>query len=477
MQQVVEKKKNGLSFEERGYQFQIDISADAMIAGMTITPIDKQAIFNFTPDELTAMLVKAGVVFGVKQDVLQNLTQSVTFNRKIEVARGKNPDKGIDAGFELLFDTSTRKAPAVGADGHIDYKNLNLIVNARVGQPLARKKPAALGGPGFTVTGEELPGQMGKDHALPKGKNTDVSPDDPDLLIATENGSAQFVNNIVVVEKDYKILKDIDIATGNIKFVGNLYITGAVKAGFSVMAEGNIFISKNVEDAEISAGGSVNIEGGFVSSGNGFIRANQDINVKFIENGTVEAGHDINIGGQTINSNISAGNAIILKGKKAIILGGQTSAFNLIDTDSIGSDMGTKTLVRVGYSPELLRQFQQIEAEIKRLKNDTERIKQALYSLVRLEMDSKLSPDQKEMVFKLKSCRDAIPDQIKQLEQQKAEMLKKLEENRGAKIVVRGIAYRGSVLQIGLLKKELNQDISNCAFMIDRDQIITISHR
>jgi len=321
MQQVAEKKKSALSFEERGYQFQIEISADAMVAGMTIVPIDKQAIFNFTPDELNAILKKAGVVSGIKQDVLHNLTQSVTFNRKIEVARGKNPEKGIDAGFELLFDTSTRKAPAVGPDGHIDYKNLNLIVNARAGQPLARKKPAALGGPGFTVTGEEIPGQMGKDRALPKGKNTDVSPDDPDLLIATENGSAQFVNNIVVVEKDYKLLKDVDIATGNIKFVGNLYIAGAVKAGFSVMAEGNIFISKNVEDAEISAGGSVNIEGGFVSSGNGFIRANQDINVKFIENGTVDAGHDINIGGQTINSNISAGNAIILKGKKAIILG------------------------------------------------------------------------------------------------------------------------------------------------------------
>jgi hypothetical protein len=477
MPQVAEKKKSELSFEERGYQFQIDISADSMVAGMTIIPIDKQAIFNFTPDELQAILAKAGVIYGVKQEVLQNLTHSVVSNRRIEVARGKNPEKGIDAGFELLFDTSTRKSPAVGADGHIDYKNLNLIINVRKGQPLARKIPAAIGGPGYTVTGQELPGQMGKDRPLPKGKNTDISPDDPGLLIATENGSVKFANNVVEVEKDYKLLKDVDIATGNIKFVGNLYITGAVKAGFSVMAEGNIFISKNVEDAEISAGGSVNIEGGFVSSGNGFIRAGHDINVKFIENGNVEAGHDININGQTINSNISAGNAIILKGRKAVILGGQTSAFNLIETDNIGSEIGTKTLVRVGYSPELLRQCQHIDAEIKRLKGDAERIKQALYSLVRLEMDSKLSPDQKEMISKLKTYRDAIPEQLEQLERQKIELSKKFEENRAAKIVVRGTAYHGAILQIGLLKKELNQDITNCAFMADRGQIITISHR
>lgn len=477
MQQVADKKKSDFSIEERGYRFQVDISADSMVAGLTIIPVDKQAVFNFSPDELSAVLKNAGIVFGVKQDALQNLSQNVVFNRKVEIARGKNPDKGIDGGFELLFDTLSRKSPAVGADGHIDYKNLNLIINVKVGQPLARKKAPAVGAPGFTVAGDQIPGQMGKEHALPKGKNTDISPEDPDLLIATENGSAQFANNIVSVEKDYKLLRDVDIATGNIKFIGNLYVTGAVKSGFSVSADGNIYISKNVEDAEISAGGSVNIDGGFISSDKGFIRAAQDINVKFIENGNVDAGHDINIGGQIINANISAGNAVIVKGKKAVILGGQTSAYNLIETDIIGSDMGTKTLVRVGYNPELLRQFQHIESEIKRLKNDAERIKQALYSLVRLEMDSKLNPDQKEMVVKLKACRDAIPEQIELLEQRKSELLQKLQENKSAKIVVRHTAYRGTVIQIGMLKKELNQDVANCAFMVDRDQIISISHR
>jgi uncharacterized protein len=477
MPQVAEKKKSGFSIEERGFQFLVDTSADSMLASLTITASDNQAIFNFKPEELKNILNQAGIIAGIKEDQLQNLAQSPALNKKIEVARGKQPDKGIDAGFELLFDPKSNKAPAVGADGHIDYKNLNLITNAKIGQPLARKKPAAAGAAGFTVTGEEIPSQIGKDHALPKGKNTDISPDDPDLLVASENGSVQFVNNIVIVEKDYKLLKDVDIATGNIKFVGNLQITGTVKSGFSVLVDGNLSISKNVEDSIISSGGSVTIEGGFINSGNGYIRATEDVAIRFIENGKVEAGHDINIGGEVINSNISAGNAIFVKGKKAVILGGQTAAYNLIETDSIGSDMGTKTLVRVGYNPEILREYQHIDSEIKRLKSDTERIKQALYSLVRLEMDSKLSPDQQEMVTKLKACRDAIPGQIEELEQQKAELLKKLEENKGAKIVVRGTAFHGTVIQIGMLKKELNQDVTNCAFMVDRDQIITISHR
>jgi uncharacterized protein (DUF342 family) len=130
----------------------------------------------------------------------------------------------------------------------------------------------------------------------------------------------------------------------------------------------------------------------------------------------------------------------------------------------------------VGYSPTLMREYQRVDNEIKRMKIDQERVKQALYSLVRLEMDHKLNEIQKESIGKLKSCRDEMPGQIEFLENQKQELLKKLDENKNAKIIVKGTAYHGSVIQIGMLKKELINDISHCTFRIERDQIVTATH-
>jgi hypothetical protein len=476
MVKTAEHTKSAFVTEQDGYQLTVNLTPDQMVAYLTIAQLDKEASFRFSVDDLTAVLAQAGVVHGVKKDQLGQIIANVPLNKRQEVARGLPPEKGKDAEFEIMFDTKVDKSPVVGPDGLIDYKNLNLIRNAKAGQQLARKIPALRGQPGMTVTGADVDGLLGKDRPLPKGKNTNASEEDPNVLVATESGAIMSSNGIISIEKVYKLNKDVDISTGNLSHAGNLQITGGVKAGFIVKAEGNIEISKNVEDAEVISNASIVISGGFIGSGNGYLKAKDDVYVKFVENGRIEAGNDINIGGVALNSQIEAGNAICLKGKKAVILGGQATALNMIETDSIGSDLETKTIVKVGYSPTILKEYQQLDSEIKRLKSDFERIKQALYSLVRLEMDDKLSEAQLESLTRLKSCRNEIPLQLETMENAKKELLTKLGENKNAKIVVKGTAYHGSIIQIGALKREIVNEISNCTFRVVRDQIVTVTH-
>lgn len=479
MVQVAQKENRLHTIKQDSYRFKVFFWHDLMVAHLTVEQADQDAVFEFTVEDLVGILNQAGVVYGIKQEQLKRVIENIILNKSIEVARGKSPDKGRDASIELLFDAIKSISPVVREDGYIDYKNLNIIHNATVGQPLARKIHATKGKPGKTVTGEEVEGTMGRDRALPKGKNTDISTGNPDLLIATINGAIIFSNNLVSVEKNYKLNSDVDISTGNIDFVGSLQISGTVKAGFRVKVDGDIEVGKNVEDAEVISGGSVIVKGGFVCSGKGLIKAKKDVFVKFVENQRMEAGNNVNVDGEVINAQIEAGNAVYLrglKGRKGRIVSGQVTACNLIEVDSIGSEMGTQALVRVGYDKALMKEYTDACTEIKRLQNDRERVGQAMCPLVELEMDDKLNEEQKKSLSRHRSNQAEILKQLEVLENKKEGILNRIRDNKNARIVVKETIYPGSLIQIGMLKKEIMKKLKNCTFLVSRGQIVLISN-
>lgn len=477
-QKAVEKKVNiALEVKKKEYIFIVSISSDQMQGFLTIKPTDIDADFNFSDDELEQILKDAGIVNGINHKMLQKLTGTdLVLNKPVEVARGSNPGPGIDASFEYFFETSNDKTPVVGDDGLIDYKNLNLINNATKDQPLVKKILPAPGEPGIGVTGKEVQGKPGKDKALPKGKNTEISPDNPDILIASKDGSVCLISNLVVVDDVYTINSDVDTASGNIDFVGSMKISGNIKSGFKVKAGGNIEIGKNIEDADVISGGSVLASGGCVGSGKGIIKAQEDVFVKYVENQKIEAGNDVNIGGGAMNADIMAGNAIMLQGRKAVIVGGSATACNLIEVGTIGSELGTPTLVRVGYNQKIIDELNKLEEEIERLEKDSKKIKEAMYSMVRLELDNKLNQSQKEALEQIRAHQKEIPNQLEVLEEQRNELHRQLNENKNAKIVVKEYVYPGTTVQIGLLKKDINKAIKNCTFKISHDQITFFSN-
>ncbi|MCP4581896.1 MAG: DUF342 domain-containing protein [candidate division Zixibacteria bacterium] len=476
MEQTAQKESAPFVAEKNGYKFTVVFSNDKMVAHILIEEKNKESVWNLDSQDIKEIIKQAGVIFGINDEQLEKLETEPIFNRKIEIARGRKPGKGIDSGFELLFSTTGSNAPVTGDDGYIDYKNLNLINNAIEGQPLAKKTPARTGEPGMNTTGQEILGNMGKERALPKGNNTIVSEENPDLLIADKNGSITFSNNLVSIDNVHKINSDIDNSTGNIDFVGSLQISGDIKSGFVAKAQGNVEVGKNIEDAEVHSNGSVMAKGGFVGSGKGIIKAAEDVFIKYVENQVIEAGNDVNIGGEAMNANIVAGNSVILKGHKAVIVGGSVSAGKLVETTTLGSEFGTPTLVRAGYSLNLVNELKTLNKEITRLKNDAEKIKSAMYGLVRLEIDNKLSDKQKEALMLLKTQQIEIPKECKILENKKIELVEALNENKKASIKVKGTVYPGITVQIGMLKREINMVVNKCTFGVSHDKIAIISH-
>ncbi len=475
MVQAAQARPNVKTVDHKSYRFTINIASDEMTAHLKVEPIKKSGEGAINVEEITEVLNSQGIVAGINTEQLEKFLSEELVSKVIEAAKGTPPEKGKDAAFELLFENAGSKAPVLGDDGFIDYKNLNLINNATQGQPLAKKIPPTQGKPGITVTGKKIDGILGKDKALPKGKNTDVSPDNPDLLIAVKDGSITYTSNLISIDDTFKVNSDVDTATGNLDFVGSIVIAGMVHAGFSIKAAGNIEIGKNIEDAEINCGGSLVANGGFVGSGKGVIKAGEDVFLKYVENQTVFAGHDVNIGGSAMNANITANNAVVVTGNKAVIVGGKVTAANLIEAGVLGSDLGTSTTVRVGYNKQLIKEYREIETEMERLKADGEKIHKAMYTLVRLEIDNKLNAAQKVALAQLKEQQVVIPAQLEKLELRKTEIITKLNENKKAKIVANRTVYPGTTICIGMLKREINKVINGCTFGISHDQIVIMA--
>ncbi len=411
-----------------------------------------------TLDSIKKVLAENGIVFGIDEDAI---AEALTNPGNIEpfiIARGISAEAGVDAQVELLFEVLSRAEPSVDARGRIDYKNLHFIQNARAGQILARKTPATPGTPGKSVFGLPLAPRPGRDRQLGKGMSTEISQDGL-ALAATIDGTIAFKFNTISVHPDENIPSSVDTKTGNIDCVGSLKIGGDISSDFTVIAGHNIEVSGNVADAVVQAGGSVLIHGGYFGAGKGKLIAGGDVTLKYVENQKIRAGGNIMIGGEALNVDVYADDAVYVQGKPGSIIGGHVAAKNLVRAVQIGNEASVPTHVHVGYDIKTVDRLREVGHELERLQTDEKRIKGAMVFLYKLEMNGKLPADKKEALDQFKVFIEDMPNLMNELKQEQEQLRGKLQQMTEARIVVEGKAYAGAVLHFGPIYKELLEDV------------------
>lgn len=191
---------------------------------------------------------------------------------------------------------------------------------------------------------------------MPRGKNTVADQEERNLFAACD-GHVTMIDGKVVVDSVLVITQDIDFATGNIDFVGNIIIHGNITSGFKVYASGDIEIKGSVEAAEVVAGGSIQVRNGIISGAKGIVKAGQNVYAKFIENSTVEAGGDVLVRDSIMQSVIRSGGSVKVTDRRAIIVGGIIQAYNLVESKTLGSQLATQTIVEVGINPHYREEY------------------------------------------------------------------------------------------------------------------------
>jgi len=331
----------------------VEISEDEMKAYLYVLPPTQGGI-DVSKDTIVAFLKNNKVVVGINEDYVTAFQDSPVYKENYLIAEGILPKNGDDAKIVYDFEVdNTHARLKESKSGQINFKELNLIENVVVGQPLAHKVPAQRGQAGKTVTGRYLEATNGKDVQIPCGNNVELS-DDGLTAIAKASGQVLLVKNKINVEEVHVVEGDVSIKTGDFTFLGTVVITGNVDDGYSVKASGNIEVKGTVGAADLDAEGDIVVGQGIVGKNAGNIRAGKSIWSKFIQStNKVEAGDMIIVTDGIMNSNVMANRKIICRGKKGNIIGGNLSASESISAKNIGSKAsGNDTVLSVGFDPK-----------------------------------------------------------------------------------------------------------------------------
>lgn len=429
----------------------VDITDQEMKAWLFATPPGPGGA-DLSADMIVAFLKNNRVVAGIDEERIREFQDRPIYKQNYLVAEGIKPQDGADAKIIYNFETDRTKIRLKeSASGKVDFKELNLVQNVVEGQPLAQKILAERGKGGKTVTGKYLEAKNGKDIPMPLGKNTRLAEDDL-TIVAETNGQVLILNNKINVEPILNIDGDVSLKTGNIMFLGNVYISGNVEDGFSVKASGNIEVKGTVGKSDLDAEGDIVVGQGIAGKGEGFVHAGKSIWSKFIENTKVEAGEFVIVSDGIINSQVAANRKILCQGKRAAIIGGILSAAEEIHAKSLGSLGGaSETVLNVGFDPRSKERLDVLLANKQAAERELEDVELNFNTLLNMKKQKKDFPEEKEAILKkygerqyiLKTELEEVDLEIKQIQdylntlKTKGKVSASVKVYAGVKIVIR----------------------------------------
>lgn len=389
-------------------------------------------------EDVIGALARAGVNSGIKHDVIENIVMQQWYNEKVVVAEGKEAVNGSNGKVTFLFEQpDDAPRPQIDEEGQVNFHELNIITNIRANDPLAEKLPPTLGENGFNVLGEEIPAKPGKDVPFPIGKGVTFSKENPNLIVAQIAGQPRIMQGKIHVFPVFEVKGDVDFSTGNINFVGEVIIRGAILEGFVVKADANITVFGPVSGCVLESGGNVILHKGMHGQDKGIIVAGEDVVAKFLEHTTVKAGGSVRATDGIIQCNVTAKKSVSVDGKKGVIIGGRVSAGEEIRAKTVGNALATPTEVEAGGSPKVRDELRQIEDQKKAFKLNLDRTEKGVKSLKLIqERQGGLPPDKKDLLLQLTRAQFHLMGQLRKLEQREQELEEILASSYKGKIVV-----------------------------------------
>ena len=447
----------------------IEISPDRMEASIVFSPpINKGK--ELTHGEITGLLKSENII--PDDSMISAAMANKKYGRKIPIAKGKLPTKGVDGFLQFHFDRSNLKPkPKIMEDGTVNFKQLDMFKMCNRGDVLVTAIPPKSGQDGVDIYGNVLLAQPPRPAApIPRGKGTVLSSDGKHL-IADVSGQLILQESKINISPHLEIPGNVDNSTGNIDFNGQVTIRGNVVSGFTVKAAGNIEVHGVCEGASLtSAEGSIILINGVQGAGKAELNAAGDITAKFVEGGKIVAGGNVSADSM-MKCNIKCDGSVTLTGKNGLLVGGSVVAGEKLTAQTIGSPMGTLTEIEVGGSPkELIRQKEMI-AEFGQLKLEYEKCDKAVSTLSVLRQKNQLPDDKKAILVKMVNMKMVYRDKMTKMQNEIDEITKRLATSAGT-VTASKVIRPGVRITIGNAQLTIRDELSNCKLRHNGDKIV-----
>lgn len=404
-----------------------------------------------------------GINSGIKEDVLEEIIDHPRFCEDILVAEGEYPGDSQDGYIEYLFNTDRNAKPTQNEDGSVDFFHLNILQSCGAGQVVAKLHPAVKGQDGYALDGSIVKARTPKEAKFRYGNNLKVS-DDGLSLIATVDGSVVLVGDQVFVN-DAMNFEEIGPATGNIEFDGTVSVTGNIDTNFEVRAKGDVIVNGVIEGAYVEAGGNIIVAKGVNGMGKAVLKAGGNIIAKYLENVEASAGGYIR-SEAIMHSNVTAGNDIIVDGRKGMLSGGRATSGGVIEVKNLGSDMANDTIVEVGMSPNIKREIMELRNQAAEKQKTVDSIKPVLSNLaMSVRKGAVLTNEQKAYAAKLMAAQKATDEELAKIVIRLSELEAACNPDSPAEVKVKDTVYPGTRVCISEVSMAVKTATRYCKFV------------
>ena len=450
--------------------YHLTLSEDNMTATVRFYPPSEGGVrmnFNEFLSDLRVRNIISGIQIAGMQDHFQS---DGLYCTDFLVAQGKPPKQGTDARIEYYFNTDLHMQPAMNEDGSVDYFTLNIINHCRKGDVLARMIPAVEGEYGMSVTGARIKPRDVKKTYFKYSNHIEVSENQLEL-ISQVDGHVMLVDDKVFVSDVFEV-ENVDTSTGNIDFNGSVKVNGNVASNFEVRASGNVIVNGVVEGAHIYSGGNIIIAKGMNGMTKGTLEAKGNIVARFIESAKVVAEDGYVSSESILHSTVTAGDEVVVNGKKGLVAGGHVQAANRIEVKTLGAEMGASTVVEVGVNPKLKAEYTELQRTVNELKKAVSNAQPILTNFAeKRKKGINFSPEQ---INYIKETIKNMEVNKKLLDKKNDELLalqKVFETQRRAVVEITGEAYPGTTIVIGDVSTTLQSSYKYCRFVREAGEV------
>lgn len=415
-------------------------------------------------DALSALDAQ-GVVFGVDREAVSDAVLAARSGQAVErlvAARSKAPVAAGGVRTEWKVRRATGAAVTIRDDGRADYKNQDRSTLVEEGQSIAELvRYGGEGEAGRDVRGNAVKPTSDLPSDVPPQWDASLreerSQEGNVLLVAARTGELYFENNRLYIVQSKQIAGDVGPAVGNIRFPGNVQISGSVLGGYTVFSGGDLNISGSVEASLLAADGAIRIGEGIKGGRKATLRARKTLEASFSEQALLLAVEDITLKGACLLSSVKTNGRLVLGGDKGILIGGRVRARKGVEVQSLGSESGIKTEISFGQDYLLADQVETEEKEIARLK------------VLILQSDKRMK-DLERGGLDLDEVRQDKTKLMRLLEKRSLrvfDLRERFEEHHESDVVVRGVVHPGVVLESHSRYLEVKSRRERVAFSFD----------
>ena len=397
---------------------------------------------DITVERIKSAMAEKMISYGILEDDIRMAVEQRRYGENICVAKWDAPENGVDGTIKYHFSAESHAAPVENEHGVVDYKNLGIVKNITMGTPIADITMPTEGSPGKDITGMTVVQKKGTPAKFNVGTGTTLT-EDGTQIIAIVNGNLVYRNGAFCVDEMLIINGDVEVATGNIDFIGAVTVKGSVFEGFRVTSKRDIIVNGTVSGAEIYADGNISVKIGAINSQ---LTAKGNVRLGFCENSKVTADGTVE-SASFVGGEIFSGQKIIASGK-GVIMGGKLTALDGIEASVIGSEKYVKTELTLGNNAVLSKERDQLENQIADMEDKADQLGKILTTLGEMQKKAKLSPEREQMKSDSLRNRLRLQSEIKRYKARIAEIDETLQLTQNLSIACKRMFYPGVTLRI-----------------------------